>query len=76
MVLGSTWWFWVVWGGTGWYLVVLGQYRVVMFVTWWYWVSIGRNWMVLGQFRTVAVCTIGPICLSKFYKNSLIYDQV
>ena len=63
MVLGSTWWFWVVGGGTGWYLVVLGQYRVVMFVTWWYWVSIGQNWMVLGQFRAVAVCTIGPICL-------------
>ena len=28
-------------GGTGWYLVVLGQYRLVLVDIWWYWVSIG-----------------------------------
>ena len=27
-------------GGTGWYLVVLGQYRAVLVGTWVYWVSI------------------------------------
>ena len=25
--------------GTGWYLVVLGHYRVALVDTWWYWVS-------------------------------------
>ena len=29
------------WGGAGWYLVVLGQYRAVLVYIWWYWVSIG-----------------------------------
>ena len=28
-------------GGTGWYLVVLGQYNLVLLVIKWYWVSIG-----------------------------------
>ena len=32
-------------GGSGWYLVVLGHYRVVLVETLWYWVSIGRNWV-------------------------------
>ena len=32
-------------GGTGWYLVVLGHYRVVLVETLQYWVSIGRNWV-------------------------------
>ena len=27
-------------GSTGWYLMVLGQYRAILVVTWWYWVSI------------------------------------
>ena len=31
-------------GCTGWYLVVLGQYRAVLASTWWYWVSKGRCW--------------------------------
>ena len=30
-----------VWGGTGWYLVALGQYNFVLFGIKWYWVSIG-----------------------------------
>ena len=33
------------WGGTGWYLVVLGQYRVVLVDIWWY----------LGQYRAVPI---------------------
>ena len=37
-----------VYGGTGWYLVVLGQYRAVMVGTWWYWVIKGQHWAVLG----------------------------
>ena len=35
-------------GSTGWYLVVLGQYGVVLVGTWWNWVSIGQYWLVLG----------------------------
>ena len=31
-----------VWSSTGWYLVVLGQYRVALVDTSWYWVSIGQ----------------------------------
>ena len=37
-------------GGTGWYLVELGQYRVVLVDIWWYWV-INRAFM--------------PICIEK-----------
>ena len=33
-------------GGTGWYLVVLGLFRLIMVGTWWYWVSIGRCWLI------------------------------
>ena len=32
-------------GGAGWYLVVLGQYGVVLVGTWWYWVIIGWYWL-------------------------------
>ena len=35
-------------GGTGWYLVVLGQCRPLLVGTWWFWVSIRRYWLVLG----------------------------
>ena len=45
-------------GGTGCYMMVLGQHgaipvvldqqRAVMVDTQWYWVSIGRYWLVLG----------------------------
>ena len=69
MVLGSRGRYWLVLGGIGsiqggnvCYMVVLGLYRAEL--------------DGFGQFRTAPVCTIGPICLSKFYKNSLIYDQV
>ena len=29
-------------------MMVLGQYRAVLFDTWWYWVSKRRYWLVLG----------------------------
>ena len=35
-----------VWGGTGWYLVVLGQYRAVRVDILCYWVSMKRNWLI------------------------------
>ena len=37
-------------GGTGWYLVVLGQCRAVMVCTWWRCFSVGRvlSLVVLG----------------------------
>ena len=35
-------------GGTGGYLVVLGQWEAVLVGTWWYWVSRRRYWLVLG----------------------------
>ena len=55
-VLVGLWWYWVsarldwlvfggtgsVWGGTGWYLVILGQYNLVLLGTKWYWVGIGH----------------------------------
>ena len=34
-----------VWGGTGWYFLVLGQYGAVLVGTWWYLVSIGWYWL-------------------------------
>ena len=34
-------------GGSGWYLVVLGHYRVVLVETLRYWVSTGQYWLVL-----------------------------
>ena len=30
-----------IWSGTGWYLVVLGQYNLVLLGIKWYWVSTG-----------------------------------
>ena len=33
-------------GGTGWYLVVLGQYRAVRVEISCYWVSMKRNWLI------------------------------
>ena len=49
------WWYWVnigrywlvfggtgsVWGSTGWYLVILGQFNLVLFGIKWYWVNKG-----------------------------------
>ena len=43
MVLGGTG---SVGGGTGWYLVILGQYRSVLIDTWWYWVNMERYWLI------------------------------
>ena len=34
------------WGGTSWYLVVLGQCGAVVVGTWWYWVSIEWYWLI------------------------------
>ena len=31
-------------GGTGRYLMVLGQKKAVLVDTWWYWVSMGQYW--------------------------------
>ena len=54
-VLVGTWWYWVsterfwlVLGGTGWYLVVLGQHGAVLVGFWWYLVSMGPYWLVLS----------------------------
>ena len=33
-------------GGTGQYLVVLGQYGAALVGSWWYWVSMERNWLI------------------------------
>ena len=33
-------------GSSGWYLVVLGQYRAVLVGSWWFWVSIGWYWLI------------------------------
>ena len=32
--------------GTGWYLVVLGQYRLVLIDTWWNWVNMERYLLI------------------------------
>ena len=32
-------------GGTGWYLMVLGQWKAVLVGTWWYWVNMERDWL-------------------------------
>ena len=56
MVLFSTLPYWVTgqyWGGTGWYLVVLGRYGAVLFDPWCYLVSIGWYWLVLGDTGSV-----------------------
>ena len=33
-------------GGTGWYLVVLGQYVALLVGTWWHWIRIRRYWLI------------------------------
>ena len=33
-------------GGTGWYLMVLGQYEAVLVGTWWYWVTMEQYWLI------------------------------
>ena len=44
-----------VWSGTGWYLVILGQYGAVLVGTWWYWVSMGQYCLLLGGTETVGI---------------------
>ena len=60
LVLVDTWWYWVsmkrywliydgtgsVEGGTGWYLVVLGQCNLVLLDIKWNWVSMKQNWLI------------------------------
>ena len=36
-----------------WYMMVLGQYRVVLAGIWWYWVSMGQYWLLLGDIGSV-----------------------
>ena len=43
MVLGRTG---PIEGGTGRYMMVLGQDRLVLVDTWWYWVSMERYWLI------------------------------
>ena len=45
---------------TGWFLVVLGQYRVVLVDTFCYWVITGWYWMVLGATGSVW-CSTGLV---------------
>ena len=44
-------------GGTGRYMMVLGQYRLVLFDTLWYWVSIERYWLIYDGTGSVWVNT-------------------
>ena len=43
-----------VWGGTGWYLVELGQYGAELVGTWWYWVSI--TWYLYSVSKVLFAC--------------------
>ena len=46
-----------VWSGTGWFLVILGQYGAFLVGNWWYWISIGRYWLMKDAvFGDWAVC--------------------
>ena len=54
MVLGRTG---PIEGGTGRYMMVLGQDRLVLFDTWWYWVSMERYWFIYYGSGTVLVNT-------------------
>ena len=45
-----------VWGSTGWYLVVLGQYNLVLFGMKWYWVSIGLLCLYILKKRDSVGC--------------------
>ena len=54
-VLIDTWWYWLIYdgtgsveGGTGRYLVVLGQKKAILVDTCWYWVSMWLYLLVLG----------------------------
>ena len=45
-------------GGTGRYMMVLGQDRLVLVGTWWYWVSMERYWFIYDG----TVSLWGDIC--------------
>ena len=47
------------WSGTGWCLVVLGQYGALLVGTWWNWDSMGRFWLVLGGNESVGAVLVG-----------------
>ena len=53
-------------GGTGGYLVVLGQWEAAMVGTWWYWVIKGQYWAVLS-FILENCCKICSFLLGDFY---------
>ena len=60
------WWVldctWSLEGGTDCYLVVLGQYKVVLVGTWWYWIKTGRYWLpVWYAFRKYLVYMVRTI---------------
>ena len=71
LVRVDTWWYWVsmerywfiydgtgsVEGGTGLYMMVLGQYRSVLVDTWWYWVSRRQYWFIYDGTGSVWVGT-------------------
>ena len=55
-------WYWLIYdvdgtgsveGGSGWYLVVLDQYRAGMVDTWWHWVSMEWYWLIYDGTRSV-----------------------
>ena len=54
MVLGGTG---PIKGGTGRYMMVLGQDRLVLVGTWWYWVSMERYWFIYDDTGSVWVNT-------------------
>ena len=43
-------------GGSGWYLLVLGQYRAVQVDICCYWVSMKRNWLIHDNTGPELVC--------------------
>ena len=67
---GSTGWYLMVQClcRTGWYLVVLGQFRMVlvMFGAWWWWVRRGQYWVVLGQY-SIALYQGSPLIPKLIY---------
>ena len=78
-VLVGTWWYLLiydgtgsVWGGTGWYLVVLGQYGVVLVGTWWYMVLLGIKWYWVSK---VLLCLYILKKKLRFGRVSLIHHR-
>ena len=59
-------------GGTGLYLVALGQYRAVLIDTEWYWVSKGRYWLVVGGIGSVKGSTCWYLMVLGQYRAILV----